>query len=360
VVVLLLALVGAAAVLEDRRAGALADEVAAVLPELQAFVEQERGLPFREEVDVEVLDDDAFLDALYAEDPSAPEPRADRDAERHERALGLLDEDVDLDEAVGESLDEGVVGFYDAVTGRLAVRGTEVDAFTKLVLVHELTHALQDQHFDIVRRDLEQTDDERSLVFQALVEGDATRVETAWLDAQPQAVQEELFEAFESGVGGAGEPVVEDLLGFPYYAGPELVAALLDQGGQEALDEAFTRPPSTTEQVVDLTALPPATVEAPQADGKVVDAGVLGVLGLSLLLEQDPLDPGPALAWDGDRYVTTEQGGRTCTVAAITPDDPASAAELRTALEQWAQDQPDAAVQDGPLEGQLQLRSCAD
>jgi hypothetical protein len=357
VVVLLLVVVGASQAFTDRREDRVQAEVAALLPELRAFVEQERGLPFKEDVEVEVLDDDAFLEALYEEDPDAPEPPEDRDSERTLNALGLLDPDVDLDDAVGQSLDEGVVGFYDPKNGRLAVRGREVDAFVQLVLVHELTHALQDQHFDIDRPELDEADDERSLGFLSLVEGDAVRVESAWLEAQPPSVQEELAELFESGGGGGGEPIVEELLGFPYYAGPELVAALLESGGQEALDAAFREPPTTVEQVVAPGSGPGVTPEPPPADGEVVDRGVLGVLALALVLGNDPLEQGAERGWNGDRYVTVEDGDRTCTRAQIAVDDAESGRALLEDLQEWAAAQDDAAVGANP-DGTLRLDAC--
>jgi hypothetical protein len=343
-------------VVEDRRQQSIRADVEALLPGLIAFVEQERGLAFLEEVDVEVLDDDAFLEALYEDGPDGEEPREDRDSEQTLTALGLLDEDVDLEEAVTSSLDEGVVGFYDPSNGRLAVRGRGVDAFAQLVLVHELTHALQDQHFDIDRPELDRADDERATAFLSLVEGDAVRVETAWLQAQPRDVQRQLADSFAS-FGGGGEPVVEALLSFPYVAGPELVRALLERGGQEALDAAFRDPPTTTEQVLDPGAGTGVPVPRPDVDGEVLDEGVLGVLGLALLLDADPLTPGVERAWNGDRYVTTEQDGRTCTTAHLATDEPAAGRALAAELRAWARDRPDADVGAGP-QATLRLESC--
>ncbi len=182
-------------------------------------------------------------------------------------------------------------------------------------------------------------------------------METAWLLAQPESVRREL-----GGLGAledpGGEPVVEALLGFPYSAGPRLAQQLVDRGGQQALDAAFDEPPTTTEQVLDPAADAGADVAVPQADGDEVDAGVLGVLGLALLLGTDPLQPGVERGWDGDRYVTTEQDGATCTVADIATDDPSSGAALRAELERWAAAEDDAFVVDGP-DGTLRLRSCA-
>ena len=330
-------------------------EVAALLPGLQDFVARERGLPFKKEVDVEVLDDDAFLEALYEEPADAPEEREDRDPEPTLKALGLLEDDVDLEDEVTDSLDEGVVGFYDPESERLVVRGRELDAFVEMVIVHELVHALQDQHFELHRPELDEADDERSLAFTSLVEGDATRVETVWYDEQSPDRQAEIDDVIGGSFGGEFG-VVEQLLGFPYYAGPAYVEGVLAEGGQAALDALFTTPPTTSEQIL-RPDLPAAVVDVPdpQLDGDVVDAGVIGLLGLHLLDSIDPLGessiPG---GWAGDEYVTTRDGDRTCTLAHIAADRPA---ELRQYLQAWAASQTDAEVGDGPA-GTVRLQAC--
>jgi hypothetical protein len=361
---MLVALLGGVAFLESRREAQLRAEVDAVLPTLQAFVEQERGLPFRAPVEVEVLDDGDFLAALYSEPAGGTSADTGTDPEPTLNALGLLDEDVDLDAAVGESLDAGVVGFYDPATDRLVVRGQELDAFVELVLVHELTHALQDQHFDLDRPELEVAEDESGLAFDALVEGDATRIEVAWFEAQPPDRQAEIADAFGApGDVPAGELVVEELLGFPYTAGPEYVLDLLARGGQQAVDAAFASPPTSTEQVLrpglPPNAATPREIQRPSVGGTIVDEGVLGQLGLALLLGVDPLEPdGPADGWGGDRYVTTELDGATCTTADVIGDSPAQQAQLRAAFLEWAASQPDAQVNDGPA-GAFRLKACS-
>jgi hypothetical protein len=355
VVLLLGGGLGAAILLEGQRAERVQAQVDAVLPALQGFVEQARGLPFEEPVEVEVLDDEAFLDALYEEPADAPGEREDRDGERTLKALGLIEPDADLDEQVQDQLDAGVVGFYDPSTDRLAVRGRDLDVFTELVLVHELTHALQDQHFDLERPDLDEADDERSLAFDSLVEGDAVRVEDAWLAAQPADRRAEVLDR----LGGAqerelGTGTVQALLSFPYVAGPSYVRQVLDRGGRAALDAAYATPPTTSEQVLQPGAGPPAEVARPEVQGAVVDEGVLGEVGLALVLGVDPWHPGPHSAWGGDRYVTVEDGDRTCTTADVAADEPDQRPGLRQAL---AAARPDAELTDGPG-GTLRLVAC--
>lgn len=353
--------------LDSRRQAQAQADVDALLPGLLAFVEDERGLPFREPVQVEVLGDDEFLDVFYEEPDDVEPERADRDPGATLTALGLFQADDDVEQEVVDSLDEGVVGFYDPRDGRLVVRGDRADVFVELVIVHELVHALQDQHFDLERPELEDVEDESLLAFDSLVEGDAVRVELAWYETQTPARRQEVDDV----LGGVLQDddddddgdVVESLLGFPYYAGPPLVEVLLAGGGQPALDAAFVTPPTTSEQVLhpDRTgpAAVPVEVAVPESSGRLVDQGVLGELGLALVLGVDPTEPGgPQDGWGGDSYSTRELGGRTCTVLDVQVDSRQDGEDLRPALDEWAADHPDADVADGP-DGLLRVNACA-
>lgn len=356
-----LALLAVAVAVVDERGEAAAPGAAAVraqvdarLPALTAFVERERGLAFLAPVEVEVLDDDAFVEALFEPGPGEEEPAGDGEATL--RALGLLDGDQELDEELDASLAGGVAGFYDPEDGRLVVRGTSFDAYAELVVVHELAHALQDQHFELSRPALLVADDERQLAFDALVEGDAGRVEQAWREAQPRAVQREIDDEEQRRYGDLDEGpyVVEVLLGFPYAAGPALVEQLLDEGGQAGLDAAFRDPPTTSEQVLRLGPAAPA-VPAPGdlPAGDVVDEGVLGELGLSLALDLDPTGLEDGLGWAGDRYVTVDTEDGPCTVADVELDGAQERDRLVEALGEASYD----AQARGPAG--LRLTSCS-
>ncbi len=100
-----------------------------------------------------------------------------------------------------------MLGFYDPESGELVVRGTEPSLFLQSVIVHELTHALDDQHFELDRPEVEEND-EHSFGFTALVEGNARTVENLWKDqlTDEEAAQlssEEL--AFSMGVDPGGD-----------------------------------------------------------------------------------------------------------------------------------------------------------
>ena len=224
------------------------------------------------------------------------------------------------------------MGFYDPPSECLVVRGDSFGAYEELVLVHELTHALQDQWFETDRPDLHDGS-EAGTSFSALVEGDATRVERAWFQAQSPEVQEEIA-AIKGGAPGGERGGQTDFdvytatFAYAYVAGLSLVDALLAEGGQERLEQAFRQPPWSSEQVLHPElydgALPPSH-RAPKGRGALVDQGVLGELGLALLLRNDPLEPGGAqVGWESDRYATVERGSRLCTVARVVMADPAA------------------------------------
>jgi hypothetical protein len=349
VLVTFLAGVRGALRIHAERADRLDPTTAAVVAELQAFVESARGLRFLEPVDVAILGDAAFRRFLSG---GAPTEQSDVDAAKGVlRALGLLAGD---DHGPTGELDaDTVAGFYDTETKELVVRGpsgpgsgvagTRITPFVRQVLVHELTHALDDQHFNL---DPDFVDDEAAMAFEALVEGDAGVVESLYLASLPEAERQAAAAEEESAFGGAGGRIsgIEAELGaFPYRDGPRLVAALLAAGGPGRLDAAFRSPPVSSAEVLHPERFldGPGRVPVPRvtADGRVVDDGVLGELILRLVLAGSlPRDRAAkaAAGWAGDHYVAWSAGARTCVRATVVMDDAAEAAELAAGLRQWA------------------------
>ena len=325
--------------------------LAPVVAELQAFVESARGLRFLRPVDVSVLADAAFRRKL-----GEGEPVDEADVEVQVgvlRALGLLRGDDDLGEASALDADS-VAGFYDTETKELVVRGARLTPFVRQVLVHELTHALDDQHFGL-DRDL--VDEEAALAFEALVEGDALLVEARYLASLPPAEREqaEAEENVTFGAGGRFDGVpdfVLELAEFPYRDGPEFVDAVLDAGGRARLDAAFRTPPTTSAEVLHPTRYLTGRGRRPAppvvAGGRILDEGPLGelVLRLVLLTAVPEREAARAAAgWAGDRYVAWTADRRTCVRASVVLDTPAEAAELSASLRRWAAEHPGGAVE---------------
>ena len=342
-----------------------ASELEQLLPTLLRFTSEARGLPFLRPVRVTLLGDDAFRARLKedAEEDAEEDAGELRTTQRVLQALGLLEDDVDLEEALESLFGDAVAGFYDTEKDDLVVRGDELTASVKVTLVHELTHALQDQHFDIDRDDLDDRDDEASIGLQGLVEGDAVRIERLYLESlSSQERKRAEREEMEAGAGIDPDvpQVVLQLVAFPYIFGPEFATAVFEGAGQSRLDAAYAEPPTTSEQLLHpeafLDAEPVVPVETPKADGKEIDQGVLGELGLLLVLNAAGTSGQRAAeGWGGDRYIAWEDGDETCVRVTVATDSPQDDAELRQALDRLARSRDGVQVTG---KGPLTLTSC--
>ena len=342
--------------------------VQAFVPQAVRFVQARRGLAFKHPVKVQELGDAAFVRRVVAVQ------RRDRSDTRRQaqvlRALGLVPAGVDVERAEEQLVGDAVVGYYDPKTKELAVRGTAATPEVRHVVVHELTHALQDQWFDLAghQRSL---DDDASAAYSALVEGDAVRVEREYVATLSDADQRQISAGEAGGAPPASIPraLVQELA-FPYAVGPPFVQAVLQAGGEAALDQAFLKPPAATSLVIHpdryLSGEAPQAVADPPADGTPFDHGSIGELGLDLLLQgtvqSGALTAGQAStalqSWSGDRYVAWTSGSRSCVRARFAV--PASgAAPLATALQRWASRHPGASATPGSASGEgPTLTSC--
>jgi hypothetical protein len=100
---------------------------------------------------------------------------ADDEAQRQHDTygrLGFYPKDFDL-KGSGAARSDFFVAYYDAETKSVTVVGTPDHS----VLVHELVHALQDQHFDLKHVHGEQVSSDEALARDALIEGDARLAE---------------------------------------------------------------------------------------------------------------------------------------------------------------------------------------
>jgi hypothetical protein len=339
------------------RTAASPGTIDAFVPTAVRFVESHRGLRFKQPVKVDHLADQDFQQRII--DLQRRE-RADTDREaRLLRALRLVDPLVDVEKAEEQLLGAGVVGYYDPKTKELVVRGDTASPSVRHVVVHELTHALQDQWFGLDDGRRAQTDD-GALAYTALVEGDAVRVEREYIGALPSAEKRQL-----AGEGSGGPPagvprVLIELLEFPYVAGPPFIRAVLGGQGQQGLDRAFKDRPAATSQILNpdrfLQGQQPQAVPEPAADAPPFDRGVLGEAQLTVLLESavrsGSLTAQQAQAatdgWAGDRYIAWASGDSYCLRDRFAGRTPADAAALTSALQKLVTASSGATVEPGP------------
>src|SRR5262245_5888854 len=153
-------------------------------------VEKLRKLDFEHPVAVEFLSDAAF-EKRVAVDKGKLSASDKRSAERSQsqlRAVGLIGPDVDLLDATSSLQKSGVLASYENATKKITVKGKNVDdVATRVTLAHELTHALQDQHFDLNALQREAAKTHSGTVLRTVVEGDAVRIEDDYVNTLSKA-----------------------------------------------------------------------------------------------------------------------------------------------------------------------------
>src|SRR3989440_259840 len=172
------------------------------------------------------------------------------------KKLGLVPQDFQYRALMTRLLTEQVAGYYDPKTQQFHLADwIDLDG-QKPIMAHELTHALQDQHFNLRRFEhWPKGDSDAELAAHALIEGDATLAMALYVANNPLRVL-----AFLKSLGATGLPTKEldkapralrETLLFPYQDGEKWVSVLYRQGGWDRVTKAFTELPQSTEQILD-------------------------------------------------------------------------------------------------------------
>ena len=343
--------------------------------DLAAFVERARDLDFDHPVHVDFLTPAEYTAATTADEADVPDEA--REELRHYegvlRAMGVASGALDLLTAYNQVADGGTLAFYDPAERRVRVRGTNLTVGLRVTLVHELTHALQDQHFDLERIYGEELDSSEALAFRGLVEGDALRIEDLFVEQELSQEEQADYDEEYAGELSDSEAATSDVppfvnagFGVPYLLGHPLVLMLANEGGNGAVDDALRDPPTTEEHLFD-----PASYLADESgeeldleldDGiEVLDEGPFGSPSWYLLLAEH-LDPkvafDAALGWAGDHYATFEDGDADCVQAAFAGDDEDDERAMRDALAAWVGELPDGMAEVLEVGGHPGFRSC--
>lgn len=339
------------------------------------FVETERGLRFEQPVYVDFLSPSEYTATSTDDDASLT--RDDREELDHFagelRALGVGSGEIDLFEVYNQVSDAGTLAFYDPATERIAVRGTEMTVGLEVTLAHELTHALQDQHFDLDRIQQDTRDSSAAVAFRALAEGDALRVEQGYQTSELTEAEQTAYDDEYQREIDASEAATEDVpafvsatFGAPYALGQPFAVMLDNQGGNAAVDDAFNEPPTTEESIFD-----PASFLAGEgsealelgfdAEAKLLDTGPFGSPTWYLVLAER-IDPKVAfeavLGWNGDEHATFEKDGRTCIRAGFIGDEPSDEAEMRAAIDLWVEAMPGGQAESREIDGHPGIQAC--
>ncbi|HEV7843028.1 MAG TPA: hypothetical protein VGO69_04990, partial [Pyrinomonadaceae bacterium] len=272
-----------------------------------------------------------FLIRNMDEDTSPAEMRA---SELSLKKLGLIPPDFHFRAFIIKLLTEQVAGYYDPKQQEFFLADwIDLDG-QKPVMAHELTHALQDQHFNLRRFDKwPKGDSDAELAAHALIEGDATLAMQNYITRNPLRALAFLRSIEASGSGSSeliekAPRVLRDSLLFPYQYGMEFVSQLFQRNGWKQVSLAFTELPQSTEQILHADKYfareAPVKVEladvsvALGANWKRVDYDVNGEWGYYLILDEFLKSKAESMqaaaGWGGDRYAVYNEpkSGSVC------------------------------------------------
>ena len=253
------------------RAQAPADEVEKVRKQaerIEKAVAELRGLEFRSPVEKGIKTREE-LRAFYGEELKKEMP--DAELEKLQKAyvkIGLIPRGYELKTRLLALLGEQIAGFYDPEKKQLFLIGKADDPQQEIVMAHELTHALQDQHFDLLTvQKSRMKEDDRMAAAKAMIEGEATLAMLGYtlrerfgggmdLEQLPDLGPFlKLQERLGSLLGGAEElasapAFIRENLTFSYLDGAAFVQKGLKRGGWKGLDRMWGDLPESTEQIL--------------------------------------------------------------------------------------------------------------
>jgi hypothetical protein len=121
-------------------------------------------------------------------------------------------------------------------------------------MAHELTHALQDQHFNLRRfQKWPHGDSDAQLAAHSLIEGDATLAMMVYMAKNP-LVALAFTRSLNTGVSteqfNQAPRALRESLIFPYLQGSQWATSVYKRDGFAGLSKAFTNLPLSTEQIL--------------------------------------------------------------------------------------------------------------
>lgn len=323
------------------------DEIAERIDELIIEAQQIRDLEFLEPVEVLLLDDAAYqarFSEILEEDLGEEDVAA---INAILRVLGIIEPTDDYRQLIDTLLTSGTGGFYDPETGELVVRliGDEFGPYAESVVVHELIHALQDQHFTLLDND--DLEGDEAYVAAAVIEGDALLREVTYVQSLSLRAQADYF----AEISTIDLSALDTL---PFYIVESFQAAYLDgfffhqEIGLDQIDDQFIDPPESSEQLLDSDSYArdeqPEEVVLPEVEipgYEVWFDAVAGQKDIQLLLTEalgEDVAVEAADGWGGDAnriYNRGEEGA--VYVLSYVGDTIRDAEELQAAFEEFAE-----------------------
>jgi hypothetical protein len=361
--------------------GLNASEQSALVNRTMARIERVRNLEFNGTVPVEVISRDEFQNRPNATGSGARSPAFRTFDNAKFEGLFLIGENNNSLAVQQSNRNQNVLGYYSPRNDSIVVVSeSATPLISRSTLAHELTHALQDQQFNLSEGTPPTRDGYNAR--NGLIEGEANYVQRRYesnCGGQWRCLD---ISSGGGGSGGGGLHLgVYALEYFPYADGPAFVDSVFDRAGWQGVNALHADVPESSEQVINprkygndtptnltIRGSNSAGWERVRPDGRP-DYATLGQSALSAMFgytiydsynespairpqaflntegrsinRTDPFEYGLAATngWDGDRMAVYEKNNQTGYVWKLAWDSPAEAREFvrgyRELLTHW-------------------------
>jgi len=240
------------------------------------------------------------------------------------KLFGFVGDDFDLAEQVVEVLTEQATALYDYRSKKLYLATWASPEMQEYALVHELAHAVADQHFDLERFVSKGRTADEDLARSAVIEGQASWVMTEWVMRKSDrslknnrmlavaAAGGSRYEVEKYPVYSSSPEYIRETMLFPYTDGLIFQQYVVEEYGKEAFSRVFEKPPTLTQHILEpatyfAEAKPQKTpLPALDLDGyERTSKGDVGQLDHRILVRQylgEDASESATSGWRGARY----------------------------------------------------------
>ena len=337
---------------------------------IEAGIQDIRQLRFKQRVPLVVKTPDeaeSMMEADMMRDYTDNQLEADAVAGA---VVGLYPAGLDLKAASLKLLKSQVAGFYDphgkemvlveggadlGIWNSAAQFMIQRDVVGQMLLAHELTHALQDQNFDLESSlDKVKDNDDRGLALKCVAEGDATiagfayamgRMDDSTADMVASNLKQ-LPQALAAEAPNTPEGLSAPLL-FQYSEGVRFVGEAYRRGGWSAVDALYRNPPQSTHQILHPSLYFDSNAPVPRIElagydrimsgWKKADDDTYGELLLRIILERNlgkqSNELGLASRWIADRMIILQESHAVNVIWMIAFSDAQTASHFAVVYE---------------------------
>lgn len=323
-----------------------ADQLLKDLNEITDFASSDTGYAEHNRVKHQIVGKDDVKRYWASSLSGSAEARRLTRSEMVLKKFGYIPQDFTLKKYLVDSAADGIAGFYDFRTKTMNLVNWVSPDRQRPIMAHELTHALQDQNFNLMAWEhaaalrvsgngmqVQSEESHESDARRAVIEGQAMIVFFDWmlkpygrtLADTPGAmdfINAKLTETYDTSLVVHDAPLIfKESAIFPYREGLMFELALLKKGGvHQAFAEAFAHPPADTHQILEPDAyfagvtVPPVTIpdlsQILQPRYEPYDTGTIGQLDVRVFSQQFGTDNDMftiTAGWRGGSYVAVKQ-----------------------------------------------------